>query len=401
MKRPLSGVRIVDFTHFVAGPWATTMLGDFGADVIKIEHPTGGDGSRHLDNTFGAGMSSYFVGLNRSKRSLALDLSSQRGRAVIQRLIGTADVLIANFRPGVMERLGLGYESLAAKFPRLIYVSITAFGERGPLSHKPAMDIIVQAAGGIMGLTGEANRAPVKIGAPIADFVGSYLAFSAVSLGLYVREKHGMGQPIEINLLDGQVSMLANFMPGHAITGVPEGPQGGGHPQIVPYQVFETSDGNIVVGCLTQEFWLGFIKVLGLSELQDDPRFASNAARVANRDALVPMIAAAIRGRSKKHWLKDLMAQGVPCGEVASLGDVASNSQVRQNEMVVEMDHPKLGTVTIVGNPLKLRGTPPQIGRPAPTLGEHSQEILEELGFDADEIDECRSHRSLEETQTQ
>ena len=235
MTPALSGIRILDFTHFVAGPWATSLLADFGADVIKVEDPGGGDGSRQLDSAFGPGMSSYFVGMNRGKRSIALDLKSARGRAVIDRLLQDTDVVIANFRPGVMDRLGFGYEQLAARNPRLLYVSITAFGERGPLAKEPAMDIIVQAAGGVMGLTGEPGRAPLKVGAPVADFAGSYIAFSAISLALYVRERQGIGQKIEINLLDGQVSMLANFMTGHALSGHPEGPQGGGHPQIVPY----------------------------------------------------------------------------------------------------------------------------------------------------------------------
>ena len=364
MKRALEGIRVLDFTHFVAGPWATSLLADFGADVIKVEDPASGDGSRHLDRAFGPGMSSYFVGMNRGKRSLALDLKRPESQEAIHRLLETTDVLIANFRPGVLDRLGLGYPALAARYPRLLYVSLTAFGESGPLADRPAMDIIVQAAGGVMGLTGEAGRAPVKVGAPVADFTGSYMAFGAIALGLFARERDGKGQLIELNLLDGQVSMLANFMVGHALTGRPEGPQGGGHPQIVPYQVFRSADGFIVVGCLTQDFWLALCQELGRPDLAADPRFASNAERVNHRSALVPELEAAFLERSSDAWLQALRTSGVPCGPVHSVREVAAHPQVRANGMVIETQHPLLGPLTVVGNPLHLRATPPRARSP-------------------------------------
>ena len=380
MVPALHGIRVLDFTHFVAGPWATSLLGDFGADVIKIERPGDGDGSRHLDQVFDAGMSSYFIGMNRSKRSFAINLHSEAGRAAMHRLLATADVVIANYRPGVMERLGLGYAAVAQRYKRLIYVSITAFGPEGPLAAAPAMDIVVQAVGGVMGLTGDPSSGPVKVGAPIADFVGAYMAFSAVALGLYVRQVQGIGQRIDINLVDGQVSLLANFIAGHAVTGQPEGPQGGGHPQIVPYQIFATSDHPIVVGCLTEGFWRAFCDVLGRTDLASDERFRTNSQRVGHRAELIPLIERALRAGSQATWLDALSAHGVPCAAVSTVEQVIGNEQIRRNGMVVEMPHP-LGSIRVAGNPLHLSETPPRIGRPAPRLGEHTAEILHELGY--------------------
>lgn len=387
MTPALAGLRVIDLTHFVAGPWATTMLADFGADVIKIERPEGGDGSRSLDDRFGPSLSSYFVGMNRGKRSVVLDLADPEARSVLSRMVQEADVLIANFRPGVLERLGLGHEALAARNPRLIHVSITAFGETGPLADKPAMDIIVQAMGGVMGLTGEPGLMPVKVGAPIADFVGAYLALSAILLALHVRTTQGVGQKVNINMIDGQVSMLANFMAGHALTGQPEGPQGGGHPQIVPYQVFATADDPIVVGCLTQGFWRSLCKVIGRPELIEDPRFATNVERVRHRELLVPLIAEVFRTGRGHDWIEALEDEGVPCAVVARVSEVVASEQVRGNGMVLEIAHPIAGPVRVVGNPIKLAATPAVLGDPAPTLGQHTREVLAELGYDPQTIE--------------
>ena len=387
MKLALDGIRVLDFSQFVVGPWATSLLADYGADVIKVERPGSGDGTRNFDRVFGPGMSSYYVGMNRGKRSLELDIARPEAKDVLERLLARTDVLIANFRPGVLERLGLGYEQLAQRFPRLIYVSITAFGETGPLAGKPAMDIVVQAVSGIMGLTGEPGRAPVKVGAPVADYIGAYLVISSVMMALFVRITQGIGQKVDVQMIDGQVSCLANFMAGHAVTGRPEGPQGGGHPQLVPYQVFATSDSYVVVGCLTEGFWRALCEALERNDLTSDSRFALNPDRVAHRDELIGILSEIFLRETSAQWILRLEAGGVPCAEVASLQQVAHNPQLRQNEAIVEMEHPTVGPVTLVGNPIHLRGTPPRMAAPAARLGEHTRQILSELGYDAEAID--------------
>jgi crotonobetainyl-CoA:carnitine CoA-transferase CaiB-like acyl-CoA transferase len=379
-------VRIVDFTSWLAGPFATSLLGDMGADVIKIEKPRTGDGTRHLDRVFVQGLSSYHLGLNRSKRSVAVDISRPEGQQVILELVRDADVVVENFRPYVMPRLGLGYEDLRALNPRLIYCSISSFGASGPLREKPGMDLIVQAMGGVMGLTGESGGLPYRVGAPIADFVGSYQAISGIALALLARERTGQGQKVDVALLDGQLSLLANYMPGFIETGRPAGPVGMGHPQLVPYQLFPTSDGHLIIACLTEAFWLGMCRALGLDELPEDPRFATNADRVEHREELVRMIEAVTIGLSTGELAERLEREDVPCAPVLSLRDLVDHPQVEENEMLLRLEQARVGSYNVIGMPIKLRGTPAVVRLPAAELGEHTREVLEEVGFDRDRL---------------
>jgi crotonobetainyl-CoA:carnitine CoA-transferase CaiB-like acyl-CoA transferase len=270
---PLAGVVVVDLTQWFAGPLATSWLGDMGADVIKIERPPGGDPTRQVDSVLESGLSSYFAGLNRSKRSIVLDLATEDGAAAARRLIDRADVLVENFRPGVTDRLGLGYETVSQDNPRLVYCSISSFGDEGPMTRRPGMDIIVQAMGGVMGLTGPHGGPPFRVGAPVADYVGSLQTMSAVTLALHERFRTGRGQHVKVSLLDGQMAMLSNYIAGFYVTGQPDGPVGNYHPQLVPYQPYDTADGSVIVACLTEEFWRRMCGALGLPHLLENPQY--------------------------------------------------------------------------------------------------------------------------------
>ena len=381
----VDGIRIVDFSQFAAGPWCTSFLGDLGADVVKIERPGRGDPSRAFDAMFGPGNSSYFAGMNRNKRSIALDLSSAEGKAVARRLLSTADIVIENFRPGVMDKLGLGYEALHGEFPRLIYCAITAYGESGPYVQKPGMDGVLQAMGGVMGHTGEPGGTPTRVGVPLADFTAAFLSLSAISLALYDRERTGKGQKVSVALLDGQLALFANHMPGFAVTGKPDKPAGTAHPQIEPSRVYRTQNGHMVVTCFTEEFWQRFARVIELPELIDDERFKDNTVRVKNRTVLTELVEMRLMKRPTPEWIEILERNDVPCTQVNMLRDLYNNPQVLQNRMIVDAPHPTAGTVKVVGNPLKFSNAEARIRRGAPELGGDSVEILKACGYSAEE----------------
>lgn len=386
-RAPLSGVRVVDLSQVGAGPYAASLLGDLGADVIKVE-PPGGESFRYIDNLFGEGDSAYFYGVNRSKRSLTLDLHQQEGLDTLKRLVAQADLLIVGFRPEAVKRLGITYAEMSEVNDQLVYCQLTAFGEDGPRSHQPGMDILAQALGGIMGLTGEHDGPPIKAGVPMADFVASFLlAFGAVS-ALRARDLNGHGHKLSINLLDGQVAMLANILTHYDRTQVPVRPHGGGHPQLAPYQPFQGSDGNtFIVACLNDRFWERLSRVIGRPELAHDARFASNAERVRNRGELTDLLSGIFAEEPAAVWLSKFDEVGMPCGPIHRLEDVLTEPQVVHNESIIELEHPIHGSYPVPNTPFRLHGTPVGPSRYAPRLGEHSVEILAEAGFDQDEID--------------
>ena len=388
--RALDGITILDLTHIGAGPLATSMLGDMGAEVIKVEPLGTGDPTRGYDEVFPGADSSYFLGINRSKKSLAIDLKCGAGLDVVHRLLERCDVVIENYRPGALKRLGLDYDSVAARKPGIVYCSISAFGPDGPYVERPGMDIIVQGMGGIMGITGEPGRPPVKVGPPIADFMGSYLAAYAISLALFARERLGVGQLVTVSLLDGQIAALANYITGFHVTGRPDTPPGGGHPQIVPYQVFEAKDGHLIVACLTEGFWRNMCAALGMKHLLDDPRFVTNKDRTAHRGELIPLLEDVFATRTRAGWIELLAAADVPCGPVNKLGDAFTDPQVLHNEMVVKVEHPRAGTLHVPGVPVKMSATPGRISAPPPMLGEHTEEVLRGLGISPEAIAELR-----------
>jgi crotonobetainyl-CoA:carnitine CoA-transferase CaiB-like acyl-CoA transferase len=384
---PLHGIRIVDLSQIGAGPYGTSMLGDMGADVIKVE-PIEGESFRYIDNLFGPGDSAYFYGVNRSKRSLTLDLKSKEGQAVLHKMVSQADVLVVGFRPDAVDRLGLGYEQLSQINDQLIYCQITAFGETGPRAHQPGMDILGQALGGIMGLTGEPDGPPIKAGVPIADFVASFLLGFAVCAALRARDLNGRGQKVSQNLLDGQVAVLANFLTHYERTLIPIRPQGGGHPQIVPYQPFQDSDGEyFILACLNDRFWRRLTNVIGKPEWADDPRYASNPSRVERRQELIPILSEIFAQQPASVWLEKLDSAGVPCSPVNRLEDVFSDPQVIHNRSITKLHHPIHGEYSVPNNPIQMHSTPAQPRGYAPRLGEHSREVLAEYGFTLGEID--------------
>jgi len=387
---PLSGVRILDLTHIGAGPLATSMLGDMGADVVKVEPRGLGDPTRRYDDLFPGADSSYFMGINRSKRSIALDLKSAEGLRVLEQLLERSDVVIENYRPGALRRLGLDYDAVAKRRPAIVYCSISAFGVDGPYVDRAGMDIIVQGMGGLMGLTGERGEPPVKIGAPIADFIGSYLACFGISLALLAREKFGIGQLVTVSLLDGQIMTLANYVAGFHVNGMPDGPSGGQHPQIVPYQVFGASDGYLIVACLTEGFWRNLCKALDREDLAGDPRFELNRVRTRNRELLVPILAEILETRTRAEWVEILGRHDVPCGPVNTLADVFADPQVVHNQMTVGVEHPRAGRVVVPGVPVKLSATPGRVRRPPPMHGQHTDELLAGLGYSAADISRLR-----------
>jgi crotonobetainyl-CoA:carnitine CoA-transferase CaiB-like acyl-CoA transferase len=356
-------------------------MGDMGADVIKIERPGVGDPTRLVDRVFTPGMSSYFVGVNRSKRSVAINLRKAAGRDLAATLARSADVIVENFRPGVMHKLGLDYEDLKADNPRLVYCSISSFGQSGPLRAKAGMDLVVQAMGGVMGLTGEPERTPVRVGSPIADYVGAFQAVIGTLLALLARHASGRGQRVDVALLDGQVALLANYLPGFIVTGKPDRPVGVAHPQIVPYQLFKASDGELVIACLTDAFWRGLCRQLKLDGLIGDPRFRTNVDRVQHREDLLAILEPVVATWRVDELSRALDEADVPSAPVHSLADVVGHAQVRHNEMVVSLEQRTIGTYQAAGVMVKLAETPGSITRAAPELGEHTTEVLLEAGI--------------------
>lgn len=389
----LHGIRVLDFSHQAAGPWATSLLGDLGADVLKVEKPGRGDSIRYGQGQDGFEVGSLnFWGLNRSKRSLTIDLSKPEGLDLVRRLVADCDVVLENFRPGVMDRKGIGYEDLRRINPRLVYCGVTAFGATGPMAQKPGMDLILQATGGIMSLTGEAaGRPPVKAGPPVADITTGIYAAYAVTAALLERERSGEGQRIDLSMLDAVISLAADVALKTHVDGREFDPFGSGHPDIVPYQAFRASDGYFIVACLTGAFWKRLPSAIGHPDLAEDPRFRGMKARVENRAALVEALEAIFQDDTAEHWIERIEAADIPTCRVNSLRDVFALEQVRVNQTLVPVAHPTRGTIEILNSPIKMSGSPHVVTRGAPALGEHTDQVLAEFGVDAAERERLRA----------
>lgn len=389
---PFSGITVLDFSHQAAGPWATTLLGDLGANVIKIEKPGRGDSIRYAQgkDSFETG-SLNFWGLNRSKRGITLDFMTDDGRELVKKLAARCDVVLENFRPGVMDRHGIGYETLRALNPRLVYCSITAFGTTGPMAQKPGMDLILQATGGVMGLTGEGgDRPPVKAAPPVADISTGIYAAYAVAAALYERERSGQGQKIEIAMLDAVISLLSDVALKVRVDDKDFAPFGSGHPDIVPYQAFKARDGYFIVACLTNAFWKRLPGAIGHPELLEDARFTGMRDRVKNKAALIEILSDIFATDDLGSWIARIEAADIPTCKVNSVRDVFAMPQTEVNQALVRVPHPTRGEIEILNTPVKLMGSPGGVTRGAPTLGEHTEEVLEELGIPAAERERLR-----------
>ena len=388
---PLDGIRVLDLTRVLAGPYCTMFLGDLGAEVVKVEQPGVGDDTRGWGPPFVGGESAYFLCVNRNKKSITIDLKSQDGVTLLRRLAERADVLIENFRPGAMERVGLGEKDLRANNPRLIYASLSGFGADGPMSDAPGYDLIVQAWGGLMSITGMPEGDPTKVGVAIIDLVAGLMLGKAIVSALFAREQLGIGQKIDTSLLEAEVACLINVGSNYLIEGKIPGRWGNAHSSIVPYQSFKTADGYVVIGVASEGIWQRFSKAIGRGELADDPRFAKNSDRVQNREVLTATLSEGFLGRETDAWMKLLNEAEVPCAPVQTIDQVFKAPQVLHREMLVKVEHPTAGTVPMAGIPVKFSATPASIRLAPPTLGQHTEEVLTSwLGIERTEIEELK-----------
>lgn len=389
---PLQGIRVLDLTRVLAGPYCTMFLGDLGAEVVKIEQPGVGDDTRSWGPPFVGGESAYFLCINRNKRSLSLDLKSDRGTELLRRLAESADVLVENFRPGTMDRFGLGEKDLRKANPRLIYASLSGFGADGPMRDWPGYDLIVQAWGGMMSITGAPDGEPTKVGVAIIDIVAGLMLGKTIVAALFARERQGIGQKIETSLLEAEVACLINTGSNYLLGGKIPGRWGNAHPSIVPYQSFKTRDSFLVVGVASEGIWRRFCHVIERPELADDARFAKNPKRVEHRAELISVLTDLFLERDTSTWITLLGDAGIPCSPVQTIDQVFGSPQVHHREMLVQVQHPTAGTLPMAGLPVKLSATPASIRLAPPLLGQHSEEVLQAwLGMDEDAVANLKS----------
>jgi crotonobetainyl-CoA:carnitine CoA-transferase CaiB-like acyl-CoA transferase len=380
---PLAGLRVVDLTRILAGPYCTQALADAGADVVKIEEPEKGDDTRGWGPPFVAGESTYFLSVNRGKRSLTLNLKHEKGRELLWRLLERADVLVENFRPGTLDRLGFSWDRVHERCKRVVYASVSGYGPDGPWGGKPGYDAVIQGEGGLMSITGLPEGPPLKVGASLVDVLAGMTAFQAILLALLRRQATGEGSRIDVSLLESLLPTLSYHTSAYLLAHKDPSRLGNRHPSIAPYETFAAQDGHVIVGVASEALWRSFCAVLGLPELATDERFATNALRVTNYPTLKATLEPLVRQRTVEDWLSALDAAGIPCGRVRSVGEALEGPQVAARGLLLELEHPKAGRGRYVGSPIRLDGASRGSQRPPPLLGQQTDEVLAELGLGA------------------
>ncbi|MGO9526282.1 MAG: CaiB/BaiF CoA transferase family protein [Verrucomicrobiia bacterium] len=381
--KPLDGIRVVDLSRILAGPYCSMLLSDFGAEIVKIENPDKGDDTRAYGPPFLDGESVYFLSINRGKKSLTLNLKTPEAREILTKLIRNSDVLVENFRKDFLSSIGFGYDEVAKLNPKIIYASVTGYGHTGPWADRPGYDLAVQGQGGIMSLTGDPNGSPYKTGTSLADITAGIYATLGILLALQARQRTGKGQKVDVSLLDGQVSFLTYQAGIYFGTGKSPTRKGNQHPTIVPYETFKARDRYLNLAVGNDRLWGQFCDLLGRQDLKTHEKFATNPKRVQNHDDLYPILQKIFAEKTAEEWLAFFEKNGIPCGAVFSVGEVLEHPQVRAREMVVERPHPKLKSVKMTGVPVKLSDTPGVAGDAPPLLGQHTGEVLRDLGYDA------------------
>lgn len=392
MKLPLEGVKVLDLTHALAGPFCTTMLADYGAHVIKLEAFGAGDIARAWGTPLPGGETAYFVSLHRNKKGIEIDLKQPRGKALFFDLVEHCDVVIENFRVGTLKKLGLDYDKACARNPGIIYCSVSGFGQDGPYRDRPALDLILQAESGMISVTGEPGGRGVRAGVSIADMTAGLYAAFGIMAALRVKEKTGIGQQVDVSMMEGQLSLLHSAIAGHLADGKVPGPMGTAYTALTPYQTFRTKTLDFALAVGSEKLWKTFCPAIGHPELTDDPRFANNRARMKNRDALIPTLQEIFMTRTFKDWERILLDSGIPFGALNSIAQIAEHPQVKARGSLVEINHPKAGRAKVVGPVAKLSKTPATIRTPSPSLGEHTEEVLREfLGMTPEAISALRT----------